>query len=827
MENNTGFDTTEMLKRLRKYLPDQAPLKDFVHHNTLHAFQNEHFHDALSKASRIFGYRVYLNLEAYRKLSKNGKISQHILRQLITREGMDPEQTWYDLLDAEELEADEHQKRIGSIRSCWKEYYKVDLDTRVHTNLFRILGAYLDQGIASWTFPVSDKGILASLRLSDRNTHKTWFHSKRVRTLLQREDLKLTDVLEILVGNHSYFESYCFDQQFAHPGWSGMVQVIEQRPDSLLAPRRIKLEELLILETLLEIDVLDDLLGTEWKPVSEILPDIPGSYFAPVEQTYLNHLKQIWQEAYEWTYYEKVLRALKVRKENEPQEKRSFQALLCMDDREGSMRRTLEEVDSKCETYGTPGHFNLDFYFLPEKALYSTKTCPVSVTPRYLIREEKNTLRRKSDLHFSRRNQGVFGGFFITNFAGWLAPVRLALNIINPEISPLTSSSQAFMSPGSSLSLLNQNGEKMGGLQVGYTYDEMTDRLEELLRSIGLVSEYAPLIYTIGHGATSVNNPHYAGYNCGACSGRPGSVNARLIARIGNNPHVRSRLKERGIFIPDTSYFIGALHDTSRDELTFFDTDQLPVSALKLHERNLGTFNKALKLNARERSRRFMTIDSSKPLDQVYQQVKRRAVSLFEPRPELNHATNALAIVGRRTLTNHVFLDRRAFLNSYDPLADPQGTTLGKVLSAVIPVAGGINLEYYFSRVDRQQLGAGSKLPHNVVGLLGVSNGIEGDLRTGLPYQMTEVHDPIRILLVVEHEPEIVLKVIRENTALHTWIFNEWMHLVAIHPESKQCYRFNNGIFERYEPSAVYDTVQFSREKATSTNDNIDPYLIL
>jgi uncharacterized protein len=54
-------------------------------------------------------------------------------------------------------------------------------------------------------------------------------------------------------------------------------------------------------------------------------------------------------------------------------------------------------------------------------------------------------------------------------------------------------------------------------------------------------------------------------------------------------------------------------------------------------------------------------------------------------------------------------------------------------------------LEYYFSRVDNQKLGAGTKLPHNVMGLIGVANGIEGDLRPGLPLQMIEVHDPVKI----------------------------------------------------------------------------------
>ena len=42
------------------------------------------------------------------------------------------------------------------------------------------------------------------------------------------------------------------------------------------------------------------------------------------------------------------------------------------------------------------------------------------------------------------------------------------------------------------------------------------------------------------------------------------------------------------------------------------------------------------------------------------------------------------------------------------------------------------------------------------MGLIGVANGIDGDLRPGLPSQMIEVHDPVRLLIIVEHSPEVV-----------------------------------------------------------------------
>ena len=116
------------------------------------------------------------------------------------------------------------------------------------------------------------------------------------------------------------------------------------------------------------------------------------------------------------------------------------------------------------------------------------------------------------------------------------------------------------------------------------------------------------------------------------------------------------------------------------------------------------------------------------------------------------------------------------------------------------PVCGGINLEYYFSRVDNQQLGAGTKLPHNVMGLIGVANGIDGDLRTGLPSQMIEVHDPYRLLVVVQQNPAIVEQAIRRNPATFQWFDNEWIRLVAYDPQQSVFHLWSDSQFEPYEP---------------------------
>lgn len=218
------------------------------------------------------------------------------------------------------------------------------------------------------------------------------------------------------------------------------------------------------------------------------------------------------------------------------------------------------------------------------------------------------------------------------------------------------------------------------------------------------------------------------------------------------------------------------------------------------HVQNKAAFENALDLNAKERSRRFASINTKMGIKKVRKAIKDRSVSLFEPRPELGHGTNTLCIVGRRDMTKGLFLDRRAFLDSYNYQTDLDGKLLTGIMRPLGPVCGGINLEYYFSRVDNYRLGAGTKLPHNVMGLIGVANSSDGDLRPGLPLQMIEVHDPVRLLIIVEHFPEVVLKTIQSDAAMYEWFINDWVHLAVYHPENHQFYYFKKGEFKYYDP---------------------------
>lgn len=822
------FNEEEVIHELKHFLPAQAPLKDFIHHNTLHAFQDLKFFEALRKASEVFGYNVSLSMEEYRSLYTSHHIKEEILeRVLLQRKGAKALADWKYKMISKTYEPPT-APRIGALRSNWKKHFKIDLDSLVHPTLFRVICSYLDQGISMWNFPVWHQGFLPSIRELERNSFISFFRSKRARNILLEGVHGIGSLLKILIGDKSLYKQYLFDQQFAHQGWSGMVASVEDQPENLLDRKNITLHDVIYFELLLEIDALDSSFGEVWSPLALQISEKPVGLFAPVTQTERDEVLMIWQELYEWSYYDQVLSAIK----NQPVTtdhltSKTFQAMFCIDDREFSLRHYLEKFDNHCQTYGTPGFFSVEFFFKPENGKFYTKLCPAPVTPKYLIKEAGSDKKQKKDVHFHKHSHTLFRGWLITQTLGFFSALRLFVNIFRPTLSPATASSFNQMNKVSELTVENNNHhETENGLQIGFTVDEMAQRVEALLRSIGLIEDFAPLVYVIGHGSSSVNNPHYAAYDCGACSGRPGSVNARVFCYMANHPKVRAILATKGIHIPEETSFVGGLHDTTRDEIQFFDEHSLSAKLLVLHQKNTALFTKALDENAKERSRRFESINTRLSSQKIHDKVRTRSVSLFEPRPELNHATNSLCIVGRRSLTKQLFLDRRAFLNSYNYEIDPEGELLFGILKPLGPVCGGINLEYFFSRVDNQKLGAGTKLPHNVMGLFGVANGIEGDLRPGLPSQMIEVHDPIRLMLVVEHHPDIVLKIIQRSPEVYEWYINEWIHLIVIDPSTRKLSQFKEGGFVEYHPLQQVLITQDVRALIESTQENIPVHII-
>ncbi|HMX40492.1 MAG TPA: Na-translocating system protein MpsB, partial [Saprospiraceae bacterium] len=383
-----GFDAEHVLHELQHYLPSQTPLKDFIHHNSLHAFQHLPFYEAIFQAAAIFGFRPTLSLNDYRKMYANGRIRADILDQIIRQhKGAQALPEWRKKALQDQYDAPA-EPRVGRLRAHWKSAYRIDLDNLVHPLLFRILGSYLDQGIAVKHFPFEDRGLMEAVRMLESSSFTSFFKGKRAKSLLQSpQESSIERLLEMVVGDPAYYERYLFDQQFAHKGWSGMAATLETRQDSLLYAKKISLRDLITLELLLEIDALDQALGEGWLPLCQQAHPEPLELFAPEPDSEFHQVLMLWQDAFEWSYYDEVLAGVNMLSERKsgtgqstdlngshPADKPpSFQGIFCIDEREDSLRRHIELVDPACETLGCPGFFGVEFYFQPEGGKFHEK----------------------------------------------------------------------------------------------------------------------------------------------------------------------------------------------------------------------------------------------------------------------------------------------------------------------------------------------------------------------------------------------------------------------------------------------------------------------
>lgn len=245
-------------------------------------------------------------------------------------------------------------------------------------------------------------------------------------------------------------------------------------------------------------------------------------------------------------------------------------------------------------------------------------------------------------------------------------------------------------------------------------------------------------------------------------------------------------MSERGIDIPKDSWFVCAFHNTCNEHIDWFDLDQVP-SALRTELAGIQKdINEACYDSDRERCRKFFSAPKKPQRDRALAHIQGRASDFTQARPELGHATNACAFIGRRSITQGAFFDRRAFLISYDPSTDPRGEVIERLLLANGPVGAGINLEYYFSTVNNDLYGCGSKITHNIAGLFDVMDGTSSDLRTGLPKQMIEIHEAMRLQVIVEAKTDLLTEIYLRQPPLQELVGKGWLLLSAKDPDSER-----------------------------------------
>lgn len=720
------------------------------------------------------------------------------------------------------------------------------IDALVNPFLVKFSAAFLDQGLAYWSLEYREEGFKVALgkHLLDSGVMKPWWLGKLSRDAIKNylnlspEEILLEHVLRNGIAAEDW-ERYLLQRVLSLKGWGGMMRTFSQRKEMVPlndASHRDPLAEFLATKIF-----LDDIARKHINP-RQTQTSHPSSVTRREDTLYrrayhlfrlfqMSHLslqelreldedrrriylvcvnrsrkeqRRIWHNAYEGHLLSHACEAILAhnRLPRLPNTAPKAQFVFCIDDREESLRRYLEEFNSDIETFGSAGFFGVDAE-LQHGTRASAPFCPAGVSPSLKIYEHphhREWLTDKADTireFIIKLSHRALTGW-IVSLLGIVALVPLMWRTLSPRWLTRAIRRYANRLLQSSTRLdferddENTSASVSDVMPVGITVDQMANRVEGLFRSIGSAHSIAELVFIVGHGSHSQNNPYRSAYDCGACGGRPGKVNARVFALMANKPEVRSVLRQRGMVIPDTTHFIGAFHNTGDDHVDIFDIELIPDKLRGPFEQKKAALEQALKINAFERCRRFANTEVFSPADAL-EHVDERTHSFFEPRPEYNHATNALCIVGPRELTKGLFLDRRSFLVSYDPAHDKSGEILLKILTPVAPVTSGISLEYFFSTVDNETYGAGTKLPHNIASLLGVITGHSSDLRTGLPQQMVEIHEPVRLITIVNSTREILNQIMERNECLSHAFRNGWVRLVCYETDRNEMYILNQS----------------------------------
>ena len=484
------------------------------------------------------------------------------------------------------------------------------------------------------------------------------------------------------------------------------------------------------------------------------------------------------------------------------------QLVFCIDVRSEPFRRTLEKVGNY-ETFGFAGFFGIPVEIENIVTGNSYASCPVLLQPKHRVTEHPNCSHKEHNKYSLSRNLKLFYQSLKYNFTTAFALVE-TLGILSGIWMFMRSFMPSFVySINKSIRSDNNYTPSLDNIN----FSDQCSYAESALRMIGLTKNFAPLVVLCGHGSATENNAFATALDCGACGGRHGASNARILATILNDVKVRGNLAQKQILIPEETIFIAAEHNTTNDEVKLYNCisdvipdedsvfdrgsceDKLIRSTVISAYSDLPGMTKRLNIDLKT----AQNINSKSRCNQMdvegeSKHTKLRSIDWSQARPEWGLALNAAFIIAPRSLTKNIDLEGRCFLHSYDHTQDVDGTSLNVILTAPMVVAQWINAQYLFSSLNNIAYGAGSKITKNITGKIGVMQGNASDLMTGLPLQSVYISDKeayheIQRLMTVVYAPRIMIdKIIAKQDILKKLFGNGWVTLSCIDPNDNKVY---------------------------------------
>ena len=664
--------------------------------------------------------------------------------------------------------------------------------------------AYFDEGQASWPLPVRKLRPFAAWRalaIHDRNAEAMGIAGFRayVRRLPDDPLVAIGAILEGLGIPKRAREDYLFRALFDIGGWAAYARYIgwNAELDGRFDDTLVELVAIRLAWGWALFDARrDEGFRATWAKAMADAAREPDDCLESVRDLAID---VVLQEAYDSVYRKRLVAKLqrhgRVGSGERLPVRPPVQAAFCIDVRSEIFRRALETAYPEAETIGFAGFFGFPIEYVPIGHTQGGAQCPVLLKPSFVVCEAVKGADETEEaeilgLRLLRRRLAKAWKSFKASAVSSLVYVETVGVSFAPKIA---TDSFGATRPVPAPSVDGLDGEvarriaprldarRIAGRMTGFTPEQRLDMAEAVLKAMSMTGPFGRLVLLAGHGSTTVNNPHASGLDCGACGGHTGEANARVAAVILNDREVRSGLVGRGIAIPGDCWFLGALHDTTTDEVRIFDDEMVPAKLASDLARLKECLAKAASLARLERSG-LLSLNTSLNKDA---DVIARSRDWSQVRPEWGLAGNAAFIAAPRAVTRGLDLGGRAFLHSYDHKKDHGYGVLELIMTAPMVVASWINLQYYGSTVNNAVFGSGNKVLHNVVGQLGVLEGNSGDLRVGLPWQSVHdgtrfVHEPLRLNVFIAAPEDAIEAVLGKHANIRDLVANGWIFLHAV-----------------------------------------------